>query len=260
MKIALIGYGNMGSAIYRGLLKIFPAKDIYVCDKNAAAIKNVPRANLFTDANKALASADIAILAVKPQQFAELSEGLTEKISGKLVISIMAGVSISRIQKLTGAKRVIRSMPNLAASVGQSLTGWFASKSAKPADKNLAAKIFTSFGTSVELKNENMINAITVLSGSGPAYFFYLTELLQKKAERLGFKKDQSKLIAEKTLLGSAGLIVLNQKDAADWRKSVTSKGGTTEKALEYMKKHGFGQTFSVAIDKAKKRAEELNG
>lgn len=150
-------------------------------------------------------------------------------------------------------------MPNLAASVGQSLTGWVASKSAKPADRKLVAKIFSSFGTEMELKNENMINSLTALSGSGPAYFFYMTELLQKKAERLGFAAEQAKMIAEKTLIGSAGLIGLNIKDAADWRKSVTSKGGTTEKALEHMKDKGIGRIVFGAVDKAKKRAEELN-
>jgi len=255
MKIALIGFGNMGSAIHKGLLKIYPAKDIYICDRNPRpGVKN-----FYTDADKALVRADAVILAVKPQQFEELASGLTVKMAGKLLISIMAGVSIAKIQKLTGAKRIIRSMPNLAASVGESLTGWIASKSAKPTDKKLAAGIFKSFGASVELKNENMINALTALSGSGPAYFFYLCELLQKKAERLSFKADQAKLIAEKTMIGSAKLIGLNLKDAADWRKSVTSKGGTTEKALQYMKKRAFGQIFTIAIDKAKKRAEELN-
>jgi pyrroline-5-carboxylate reductase len=255
MKIALIGFGNMGSAIYGGMLKYFPADDILVCDK-------APRSgmkNFHNDVDKVMAQASAVILAIKPQQFAELTASFKVDLSGKLIISIMAGISIAKIKKLTGAKRVIRSMPNLAASVGESLTGWVAGKSAKPADKRLAEKIFSSFGASVELKNEDMINAITALSGSGPAYYFYMTGLLQKKAEKLGFAENEAKLIAEKTLTGSAGLIALNLKSAADWRKSVTSKGGTTEKALKYMKKRGFGQILAKAIDKAKKRAEELN-
>jgi|WetSurMetagenome_2_1015567.scaffolds.fasta_scaffold199357_2 pyrroline-5-carboxylate reductase len=259
MKIALIGFGNMGSAIYKGLLKIYPAKDILICDNNADRINNIPRENLFTDADKALTKADVVILAVKPQQFKELADGLKVDLSQKLMISIMAGVSIVKIQKLTGTKRVIRSMPNLAASVGESLTGWVASKSAKPVDRKTAALIFTSFGAQVELKNEKMINALTALSGSGPAYFFYLCEIVQKKAERLGFSPAQAKLVAEKTMTGSAKLIALDLKDASDWRKSVTSKGGTTEKAMEYMKKHGMARVVSKAIDKANKRAEELN-
>lgn len=255
MKIALIGFGNMGSAIYRGLLKYYPADDLFVCDKT-------PRSgvqNFHKDADKIIGPANVAILAIKPQQFTELAESLKSGMKNKLVISIMAGVSIAKIKKLTGAKKVIRSMPNLAASVGLSLTGWIASKDVKPADKKLAEKIFSSFGSAIELKTENMINALTALSGSGPAYFFYLTELLQKKAVALGFVDSQAKLIAEKTLLGSAGLIGLNLKTAEGWRKSVTSKGGTTEKALEYMKKYGFGRIVTNAVDKAKKRAEELN-
>jgi pyrroline-5-carboxylate reductase len=261
MKIALIGFGNMGSAIYKGLLKIHSAKDVFVCDKTARS--GVP--NMSVDANETIAGADVVILAVKPQQFDELTGGLTTELSKKMIISIMAGVSIATIRKRTGAGRVIRSMPNLAASVGQSLTGWVAGKGAKPADKKLAGKIFSSFGAQVELKNEGMINALTALSGSGPAYFFHLTELLQEKAEKMGFGREQARLIAEKTLLGSAHLLGnpdlpgTERKSAADWRKSVTSKGGTTQAALEYMKKHGFARIFNRALDRAKNRAEELN-
>jgi pyrroline-5-carboxylate reductase len=256
MKIALIGFGNMGSAIYRGMLKYFPAEDILVCDRAPqSGVKNFD-----ADAGKVVAKADAIILAVKPQQFTELTAGLKSALKSKLIISIMAGVTVAKIKKLTGAKRVVRSMPNLAASVGQALTGWIASKEVKPADKRLAVKIFESFGDCVELKSENMINAITALSGSGPAYFFYLTELLQKKAVKFGFSDHDAKMIAEKTLAGSAGLIALNLKDAADWRASVTSKGGTTQAALEHLKKRGFERIFSAALDKAKKRAEELNG
>jgi len=262
MKFALIGLGNMGSAIYQGLVKIIPVGDIFVCDRNSRAAI----ANLSADANRTIAQADVVILAVKPQQFEALAAELERKMLDKLVISIMAGVSIGKIQKLTGARRVIRSMPNLAAAVGESLSGWIASDSATVADKKLAAKIFSSFGEQLELRNEDMINALTALSGSGPAYFFYLTEALQKKALAYGFSSEEAQLIANKTLLGSARLINSqdladpNLKSAADWRKTVTSKGGTTEAALEYMEGHGLADIMDAAMDKAKARALELNG
>jgi len=255
MKIALIGYGNMGSAIYRGLANIFPEEDIHICDKSPQkGLKNY-----HININNVLGLVDVVIIAVKPQQFEELSKSLEGNIKDKLVISIMAGVTIAKIKKLAGAGKVVRAMPNLAASVGESLTGWVAGRSASQDDKTLAARIFSSFGTGIELKNEKMIDSLTALSGSGPAYFFYLCELLQKKAVKMGFNAINARTIAEKTFTGSAKLMGLKIKEAEEWRNAVTSKGGTTEAALEYMEKHGLAEIIDAAVDNAKERAAELN-
>jgi pyrroline-5-carboxylate reductase len=258
-KIAIIGVGNMGAAIYKALIKNFDAENIFVSDTSEEKLKALNTKNIEVDANDILGKVDIVILAVKPQSFEEFSQNLRVDLKNKLLISIMAGISIKKISEFLKTEKVVRSMPNLCAQVEKGLIGWLASDKVSDNEKELAKKIFGSFGEQIELKNEDEINKITALSGSGPAYFFYLTELLEEKAKAFGFNDEEAKLIANTTFVGAAKTLEKQKSSAKNLKNAVTSKGGTTEAALNFMKENNFDKIFFEALDKAKKRAEELN-
>lgn len=242
--ITIIGLGNMGSAIARSLESL----DI-----------NITTCEINDNPNEKLANADAFIIAVKPQSFNELASSINIDLSEKLAISIMAGVSIENIQEELSIKKVVRSMPNLGIQIGKGVVGWIASEEVGISEKDFVKKMFQAMGTEVELEKEEMIDAITAISGSGPAYFFYLCQLLQKKAEEFGFNSEDARKIAQETFVGSATLLESGDKTAREWRKSVTSKGGTTQAALEYMMENGFEEIFKNAIEEAKEKSEKLN-
>lgn len=238
-KIVIIGAGKMGKAMDCALKKQFPPKNIRACDRGC-------------DLNKCLKTADVVIFAVKPQDFNACVDSININLSQKLIISIMAGVTIEKIRKKTGALKIIRSMPNLPLQVGAGLTAWIATKTIK--EKTLIRKIFGCFGKEFEVNKENKLNLITALSGSGPAYFFYFCELLEKNARKMGFNKNEAKLISETTFLGAAELLKKTGCSAEELRRAVTSKGGTTEAAFKYLFEYKFGAIFGNAIRKAAER------
>ncbi len=258
-KILIIGYGNMGSSFYKGLIKIFPVTDIFVSDNNQDKIAEILPAFKSTNPHELLHKVDTVIIAVKPQVFPELSQQIRHWLQSKLIISIMAGVKIAKIAELTDSQQIIRSMPNLAASVENSVTGWLASEGVTETQKALANQIFGQIGESIEVKKESQLDEITALSGSGPAYYFYLTEILTEKAKNFGFNTTESKKIAERTLIGAAKLLEKNTYDAKTWKEMVTSKGGTTEVALTSMTEDHLDEILKRAVNKAKKRSEELS-
>ncbi len=201
-----------------------------------------------------LVESDCYILAMKPQDFIDF------KIEDKLVISIMAGVSIEKIQKGSGTKRVVRAMPNLPLKVGKALTGWIASMEVSEEEKEFAKTIFESFGEQIEVENEDKINSITALSGSGPAYFYLLAELMKNAAIGIGFRQEEADKIAKNTLIGAAELLDKSEFSLSDLRGKITSKGGTTEAAIKYLEENGLEDLVKNAINKAENRAKELNG
>lgn len=257
--IGIIGAGNMGSAFYKGLSKEFSPEAIFICDTNKEKLTELKTPHGYTDANKLLPQVDVIILAIKPQTFHEFIESLNTPIKDKLIISIMAGVSIEKIAQMTQAKKVIRSMPNLPIQIEKGVIGWIATKDVNNTDKGFVRRIFATLGNDIELNDESKIDAITALSGSGPAYFYFLCELISDKAVELGFSREEARQIAEQTFVGCALLLDTSNKTSQEWRKAVTSKGGTTEAALKYMKDKEIRKLFYAGIDEAIKRSKELN-
>jgi len=209
-----------------------------------------------------LKNVDVVIVAIKPQAFDGFIESLKDdelaELSKKVIVSIMVGKTIEHMSKLTGSSRVVRSMPNLPALIGQGLTGWLSSTGCSYEDKELVKKVFQSFGEEVELDNEGKIDAITALSGSGPGYYFYLTELIQNKAMEMGFSDENAKKIAETTFAGAGEFLVQSDKLSAEWVKIMTSIDGTTAAGIKHMIDNEVGKTFKGAIQKANDRSEEL--
>lgn len=239
MKICVIGMGNMGSAIFEALKGKF---EVSGCDVN-------------DDVNEKVAGSDAVIIAVKPQNF----EGLAASVNVKLpiIISIMAGVSVKNIQKKLGVRAVVRVMPNLPLKVGAALSGWFCSK--EVSDKDFVREILECFGEEIEVSKESQIDAITALSGSGPAYYYFLNEALKNAALKYGFSEEQARKIVKTTFFGSAKLQEKENLKSCELREKITSKGGTTEAAISKLKDADFEKIIFEAVEAARKRAEELN-
>lgn len=257
-KIGIIGFGVMGSAIYKALIKKYSKDDLQVFDSALEKLSDIDFDQRATSIEECVENSDIVIICVKPQSFSELSQSIVGLCDNRLIVSIMAGVTISRLKQNLKAKKVIRAMPNIGLTVGRGVVGWIADGLEIP-EKDEIKSLFSLWGVEFEVEYEDMLDALTALSGSGPAYFYYLAEILQDKAQELGFSGEQSALVARETLIGAATLLVKSDQSAAALRAQVTSSGGTTEAALENLKDNGFDTIFKSALDKALMRAQELN-
>ena len=254
--IGIIGGGNMGEALVKGL---YAKHCVYVCESNASRVKylkNKYRGIVLGDLH-VVQDASIIILAVKPQDM----ELLLKQIPvGKntLFISIAAGLTTKFFEKHLGGKvRVVRAMPNMPALIGEGITAICAGRYASTKDLKAAQNILRSIGQTVVVK-ESMIDAVTAVSGSGPAYVFLFIEQWINAAVKLGFSQLQAKQLVYKTLLGSAHLLEKSPFDASELRVKVTSKGGTTQAAMDVFSKGKFDRLMEKALLAAKKRAKEL--
>ena len=171
----------------------------------------------------------------------------------------MAGISIKTLKKLTGSKRIVRAMPNLPATIGLGCTGWCATASVTKADRTFVEKIFGAVGTHMELTEESKLDAVTAISGSGPAYFFLLAELLGMKALEEGFTPQQAAVLARATLIGSGVLAANDKRTLTALREAVTSKGGTTEAALASFSANQLDTLIKEAVNAAIARSSSLN-
>ncbi len=268
-KIGIIGFGNMGSAI-AGRLKA--DYQVFVFDKDNNKTKDLLGLKLCSDIKSLLESSDILILAIKPQDFESVLPEIRPVGNNKLVISIAAGITTVYLEKILGKARVVRSMPNLPAKIGQGMICLAKGKYAQNYDLAKAAEIFAHLGETLEIR-EGLMNAATAISGSGPGYFYYLVENksldeaksyakdyfipeLKISAERLGFSIEQANILSEVTTRGSIIYLEKTKITAAEAREQVTSKGGTTQAGLEVLEMRG---NLSQAVQAALKRAEELS-
>lgn len=259
-KLTILGAGNMGSAITTALIKnkVFSSKNITVVDKNNSKLKKL-KVKTSTDAYESCQKADIIFLAIKPQDFPKLAQKIKPAIKNQLIVSIMAGVPLKAISYKLKADKIIRSMPNLAAFVGEAMTAWVAKKQVNSKDKKLARQIFQSFGQDLEVKNENLIDSVTAISGSGPAYVFYFVEQISAAAKKLKLTSEQTEMLVKQTLLGSLKYWHESNLEPESLRRMVTSKKGTTEACLKYWQKKQIGKHLQEGIKKAYQRSKELS-
>ena len=261
--LGFLGFGNMNSAILAGLLETgtLAVKSAAVYDPDPEKQQAAAQigARLCGSAEELGAVSDVLLLGVKPQvmddALGELKPGLKP---GALVISIAAGVSTAFIQARLGADvRVARVMPNTPALVGAGAAGVTTSANCTPRDAGIAGTIFEAVGAAVTVP-ESAMDAVTALSGSGPAYFFYMVECLVKAAEAQGLGAGEARLLAAQTLFGAGQLLRESGESAATLRARVTSKGGTTEAALNSLAANGFEQIIAAAVEAAANRSKEL--
>ncbi|MEI6084152.1 MAG: pyrroline-5-carboxylate reductase [Verrucomicrobiota bacterium] len=262
--LAFIGGGNMAEALIRGLLvnKLLQPRQIIVTDVRADRLEFLQQSfNIRTSQDNAatVREADIIVLAVKPQQMSAVLTGLRPTPAG-LFISIAAGITSARIEKeLGGAARVIRVMPNTPALVGAGAAALAKGQGASLEDLQLAETILKAVGITVRVE-ENLIDAVTALSGSGPAYVFLAAEAMIKAGIEQGLAPDVARKLTIHTVLGSALLLAQGNEEPAELRRKVTSPGGTTEAAVKVLADRKFVEMFSEAIAAAARRSKELSG
>lgn len=258
MKIAFIGAGNMGEAI---LSRLYRQHGCVVCEANEerrAKLKKKYRCVLAESPADAAASADVVVLAVKPQDLAVVLEAVRPAVARQLFLSIAAGVTTRFIEKALGGKaRVVRSMPNLPAMIGEGISALARGRLATEKDIAAARGILQAVGDTVVVP-EKMIDAVTAVSGSGPAYVFLFVECMMKAARKLGLKEAQAQRLVYQTLLGSAHMLAQSQDSAVVLRQKVTSKGGTTQAATDVFMQRDIMSVFSSALEAARDRAREL--
>ncbi len=259
--IGIIGGGNMGEALIKGLVgkKLFPPAGILVCEadgKRTQYLKEKYRVSVG-DLNAVIAQSSTVVLAVKPQDMEIVLSEITQS-DDKLFISIAAGLTTKFFEKHLGGKaRVVRAMPNMPAFIGEGMTGICRGRYATVADVHEAGRVLAAVGGCLEVQ-EKYMDAITAVSGSGPAYVFLFVEQWIAAARSLGLSEENAKSLVYGTLVGSAHLLLKAGFTASELRTKVTSKGGTTQAAMDVFSKGKFDQLMQKALLAAKKRAGEL--
>ncbi len=263
-KITIIGGGKMGSIIAQGLVdnKIASFKNIIITDIDASRLdflRSSMKIKVSHDNAKAAKEADIIILAVKPQNMAATLQEIRSAVDkSKLVISIAAGITTNFIENsLAKGVRVVRVMPNTPALVGKGAAAVAGGSRAKAGDIKLTRAIFNAVGVSIEVE-EKYMDAVTGLSGSGPAYFFLIIEALIEAGLKKGLSRSLSKQLAAQTMLGAAHLCLQSDKEPAQLREMVTSPGGTTAAGLKVMEEKNLRDIIIATVEAATKRSEEL--
>ena len=266
--IVLIGHGKMGSSIAKGWIKekykhkisIIEKKKLLFNYKNFTNVKLYKNFNDFFTENKKI---DFVFLAIKPQQLNDIKDDIL-RIDNKntVFISILAGKPVNWFRKNISSKiKIVRAMPNLPASISKGVTAIYCSSSISPNEKLIIEELLLSSGTVSFVSKEEQIDLITAISGSGPAYFFYLTEVLTEVAIDLGISQKDAVKFANDTFIGSAALLESEKgNDVISLRKNVTSPGGTTEAALKIImnKEKGLKSMLKRAVLNAINRANEL--
>lgn len=259
--ISFIGGGNMAQALIGGLIsRGLSESQIQVADpvEQIRSILQEKNIGVFTDNAKAIENADVVVLAVKPQVLASVLQPLQGLFTDKLIISIVAGVTIDTIAALTGTQRIVRVMPNTPALVQTGAHGMYADASVSQEDRNLTTKILAATGLGLWVNTEAQIDAVTAVSGSGPAYFFYLMESMIRAGKNLGLDEKVATALTLQTALGAAQMAIRSDKTPAELRKNVTSPNGTTQAALEVFDRAQISQNVQAALAAAQKRSQEL--
>ena len=259
--ICFIGGGNMAQALIGGLIsrglpptritvsdpveqirQLLQEKEVHVTQDNVAAIKN----------------ADVVVLAVKPQVLATVLRPLKGLLSDKLVISIIAGAEIQTISNLIDSNRIVRVMPNTPALVQTGAHGIYANDVVGTSDRELTSQILAATGLTIWVNSEAQIDAVTAVSGSGPAYFFYLMESMIRAGKNLGLDEKVATALTLQTALGAAQMAMTSSNTPSELRKNVTSPNGTTQAALEVFDRAQISQNIQSALAAAQKRSQEL--
>ena len=263
MKIAFLGGGNMASALIGGLIaKGHDAARISVIEMSAAAREKLGArypVRVTTAPDDAMKGADTLVLAVKPQDMKRALASLGSEVGGALVISVAAGITLETLSRwLNGHRKIVRCMPNTPGLIGAGITGLYASPDVEKHERDKAETILRAVGEVVWLSEEKLIDPVTAVSASGPAYVFWFIEQLAAAAVNLGIPKDDALKLAKHTVLGAAKLAMESSDSPETLRKNVTSKGGTTEAALNVFEQEKLAERFLRAVEAASKRGEEM--
>lgn len=268
--ITFIGGGNMGRALMSGLLANgCKADQISVVEANtttAQALQNDFKVQIITSLDKIafdFAKNNVVVMAIKPQDFNTVAKGLAPKLQhasslSPLVLSIAAGIRLADMSRWLEQTRCIRAMPNTPALIGKGITGLFAKADISPEDRALAETICNAVGQSIWVSDEQLMDAVTAVSGSGPAYVFAFLEAMQSASEKLGLDAQSSRRLAYATLEGAIQLAQNSSEPASVLRERVTSKGGTTAAALDVLNQEDWNAILEKAIAAANERGKVM--
>jgi len=262
MNICFIGGGNMATALIGGLLgQGFNASQISVVEINADNRTRLQRefaVHATESLAEGVADSQVILFAVKPQQLREVAQQLAPLLGGQLLISIAAGIRAVDLARWVGSQAVVRCMPNTPALIQSGMTGLYALPAVNGAQREQAQSILAAVGETLWLQDEAMLDAVTAISGSGPAYVFYLIEALQQAAVELGFTAVEARRLSVATFLGGSKLAAASDEEVAVLRARVTSKNGTTERALSSLAEHQVAAHIVQAAFAAAARSREM--
>lgn len=267
LRIAFIGGGNMAGALISGLVKkLASPTQIHVIDLNPDSLQSlVDRygvstcTSIETSPDAQLRDADMIVLAVKPQQLHSVAASLLPFVKNQLILSVAAGIRAADLSRwLGGYAKIVRAMPNTPAMIGLGMSGLYAMEAVSDQERTLAQNIMQAVGETMWVDQESMIDAVTAVSGSGPAYVFYFIEAMQEAAQQLGFNAEQARQLALATFNGAAQLAKQSDEAVNILRERVTSKGGTTYAALCRMDESLVKPAIHQAIQAAAQRGKEL--
>ena len=263
--ITFIGCGNMGSSLIKGLLNSgYPAQNIFGIepDKSKRQVLEKELAiQTAEDHTEFISNADVLVLAVKPQILLTTLNTIKNNIPDEcLIVTIAAGISCNSIERcLSSDMAVIRVMPNTPSLINLGAAGMYANKNVNAEQKTIAQQIAQAVGIAHWVNDENLIDVITAVSGSGPAYYFFMMEIMNKVAIDLGLDPEQASSLVKQTAIGAAKMASISTESLEQLRKNVTSPGGTTEAAIHCFIENNFEQIVRQAVNKAKDRSKELS-
>jgi pyrroline-5-carboxylate reductase len=261
--LAFIGGGNMAGAILGGLLRAGQVKagDVMVVEPHEAQ-RDKLRADLGVEAvaagDASLARASTIVWAVKPQLFTAAAEPLQAWLSGALHLSVMAGIPSASLARVTGSERIVRSMPNTPAQIGKGIAGLYARPAVSADERAAVERLLQPTGQTLWVDREDDLDAVTALSGSGQAYFFFFVEAMMAAAVDMGLTAEQGRRLALATCGGAAALGLRSDESPTTLRERVTSKGGTTHAAITALQADGVDAAIRRAVLAAQQRAAEL--
>lgn len=265
IRITFIGCGNMGCSLIGGLINNgYPANCISgvdIDDTQRLLINNLYGIEMLDNSADAIHGAHVVVLAVKPQKMKDTLLPLREIFSHEkpLLVSIAAGIRLGDLARWAGEKlAIIRAMPNTPALIGTGAAALCANDNVNDVQRDIAESIMRSTGIVIWVEDETLIDAVTALSGSGPAYYFYIMEIMEKAGIQLGLSKEQARILTLQTALGAAKMALESEHDPEDLRKQVTSPGGTTERALKVLQEGRLDELINKAIHAAFQRSQEL--
>lgn len=265
MKVLLLGCGAMGKTFADSFTQnhTVAQPNLYIVEKNETRCNELRKSgymHVYNYVGDFVAEVDLIILAVKPQDFTLLQDQLGIHITQEqLVLSIMAGISIESIgQALPGTSKIIRAMPNLPAQIGMGMTGFTAHSSVSRQHLFAVQNLLNTTGKSLYFEREEMLDAVTAISGSGPAYVYFFMDAMIRTAEEMGFTTTQAELLVEQTFLGAVHLLSQNSLSCQEWIQKVSSRGGTTEAAIKVLGETSVASDINEALNAALLRSQEL--
>ncbi|MBL8382663.1 MAG: pyrroline-5-carboxylate reductase [Burkholderiales bacterium] len=263
MNIAFIGGGNMATALIGGMKgKGFDAAAVTVVEISTEGRERLARelgVRAIPAADASLARCQMLVMAVKPQNMREAAQAVAPFLAGQTVLSIAAGTRLADLSRwLGGHAKLVRTMPNTPALIGAGITALYAPDGVEVSRRMDAERVLSAVGQTVWVEREDLLDPVTALSGSGPAYVFYFLEALQAGGAALGLAPDTARRLALQTVVGAAQLAAASPEDFATLRERVTSKGGTTAAALEVMRRHDLAGAIAAAMRAASERGREM--